>query len=89
MTPEQLQQLNDLIAWKAARESQQISNPLDETSRRLLRVVSTSGQGSTTKTQTVSVPSTPTNITVPAAYVGSLIVETPDGRFEIPYIKAL
>lgn len=89
MTPEEREQFNELLAWKKAREAQQLFVPFDDTSRLISGSISSAGAGSTATTQIVNVGSTPTNITVPAAFVGSIIFNTPDGRFEIPYIKAL
>lgn len=87
MTPEERQQFKDLLAWKAERETNQISSPLDDTSRLVLRAITTQGLGSSALTQTISTSGA--TATVPSAYVSSVIIETPDGRFEIPAIKII
>lgn len=79
------EQVAELMAWKAAREAIQLPYPVDDISRLNLRAVSTSGFGSHALTQVVSVPATPTNITVPAAFSGTFLLEGADGRFEVPY----
>jgi len=74
------------MAWKATKEVQQISYPLDEASRNSLGVITSDGPGTGTLTQSVTVSSTPTNITVPKAYTGSIILLTEDGAVTVPTI---
>lgn len=68
------------------RKGQQLSYPVDQPSINALRVVVTKGPGSKTKTQSVSVPTTPTNISVPAAYAGTVILEANGIQYEIPFL---
>lgn len=87
-------QVNDLLAWKASRENQQISYPIDDASlntiaERLDTGISPKGNGSSTLTQSVNVPSTPTNITVPKGYVDTIILEIGGIGYEIPYIAVV
>lgn len=89
MTPEMQKmqaQIADLLQWKAARERQQISFPLDDASRNSLGVPTFVGAGSSDRTDTVGVAATPTSISVPAAYVGTIIISINGTQYEIPYI---
>lgn len=79
-------QLQELLEWKASRERQQISFPLDLASKNSLGVPTSVGAGSSSLTQSVAVSSTPTNIDVPAAYAGSIIISIEGVSYEIPYI---
>lgn len=91
MNPQQLAQLQaqvaELLAWKAARERQQLSYPVDDTSRLALRAVTDSGFGSSALTQNVTISSTPQSITVPATPAGSILLFTPSGTVEVPYLS--
>lgn len=80
------QQLAEMYAWYQARIVQQISNPLDDPSRNLLQVPTFIAAGSATLTQSVSVPSTPTNITVPAAFSGTVLLLLDGTQREVPYL---
>lgn len=86
MTPEQQRQFAEMYAWFKQRQVQQISFPVDEASRNALGVVTRSGPGSSTKTQSVLVSGTPSSITVPAAYAGTIILLADGVPFEIPYL---
>lgn len=74
----------ELSAWKEEREKQQIKFPIDPASRVALGAPYGEGAGSTSLTQSVSVPSTPTSINVPAAYVQSVLVVIDGVRYEFP-----
>lgn len=79
MTPEErIQQLEsqiaELMTWRQARELQFIPYPLDQASKDSLGVPVIEGTSSTGLTQSVSVSSTPTNISVPAALSGFLLI---------------
>lgn len=84
MTPDERQMLNELYIWMKERKVQQLALPVDDASRAALGAVTGKGPGSTTKTQSVAVSSTPTNITVPAAYVQTVVVEIDGTQYEIP-----
>ncbi len=84
MTPDERQMLTDLYQWMKEKKIQQLSLPVDDASRAALGAVTGRGPGSTTKTQTVAVSSTPSNITVPAAYVKTVVVEIDGTQYEIP-----
>lgn len=79
------EQVAELMAWKAARMVIQLSYPVDDTSRLNLRAITTSGFGSHAKTQTITVPAGGSSFNVPAAITGTILLETSNGRFEIPY----
>lgn len=85
----QLRQLGEqvaaLVIWQKQRMNQQITSPLDQTSRNLLQVVTEVGFGSTAVTHNVSIPSTPTSITVPTNPTGTILLDTGNGVFEIPH----
>jgi hypothetical protein len=68
-------QVAELMTWKAERTRQAIPYPLDDASKNSLNVVSIEGTLSTGLTQSVSVSSTPTSITVPAALVGLALIK--------------
>lgn len=85
---EELQQLKlqvqELLDWKKQKEEQQITYPLDVASKNALGAPYSEGAGSTTKTQSVNVTTTPTSITVPAAYVQTFILVVNGVRYEVP-----
>lgn len=89
MTPEEQAQMKsdiaELKAWKTAREKQQLTDPVDDTSRLVLRVISSAGLGSHPLTQSIGIPAVPTTINVPAAFTGTVLLEGPNGTFEVPY----
>jgi hypothetical protein len=80
------QQVQELLDWKAAREHIFISNPLDDISKINIGAAIGNGLGSKTKTQSVAVASTPTNITVPAAYTGTVLLVIGGTTYEVPYL---
>lgn len=90
MDPQEFEKLKTdiarIVAWMEARESQLIPRLLDEGSRNNLGAPVYRGVGAHALTQSVSVPSTPTNITVPAAYSDTLILEIEGVQYEIPYL---
>jgi len=86
MTPDQEQKLNEIYEWMQSRKVRQLEGPVDDTSVALLGVPKYDANGSSTLTQSVSVPSTPTNIDVPAAYTGTLILSIEGVQYEIPYL---
>lgn len=86
---DELQQLKEQVAelmeWKQQREVVQLSYPVDDTSRQNLRAITTSGSGSHPLTQNITVPVGGSSFNVPAAFTGTIFLETSDGRKEIPY----
>lgn len=87
---ERITQLENLVKeltdWKNKREIQQISYPLDEASKNIVGGLTYSSAGASSLTQTVNVPSTPTDISVPSAYSGTEIVVINGVLREIPYL---
>ena len=89
MTPEEMMQtieelradVLELKEWKAARMRQQLTNPVDLISKRVLGAILGGGLGSRTTTRTVGA--------VPATFVklftGTVLLDTPNGIFEVPY----
>lgn len=86
MTPEQSQKLDELYAWMQERKVQQISYPADDASKNAMGAMVYVSPGNTTKTQTVAVSSTPSNILVPAAYVKTVVVTLDGVQYELPSI---
>lgn len=84
MTPEQTQMLNELYQWMKERRVQQLSYPVDDASKNSIGAAVYVSPGSTLKTQSVAVSSTPTNITVPAAYVQTVVITLEGVQYEIP-----
>jgi len=85
MKPEDYARFEEMYAWFLARQEQQISFPLDEASKNSLGVVTNGGPGGSSLTQSV-VTSGPT-ATVPAAYQGTIIIESEGEKYEVPYIS--
>lgn len=82
-----LSRLDALEQWKADREHQQLVAPLDDVSRAVLHAATGLGFGSKLKTQSISVATTPpSNITVPAAYSGTLILVIEGAQYEVPFL---
>lgn len=79
-------QIASLLEWKNARELQQIRYPLDEASRASLGTVTVDGLGGTALTQSINIASTPQSISVPRAYLDTILLNTGDVRYEVPYI---
>lgn len=86
MTPEERNMLNEVYQWIQDRKTIQITTPLDDVSKANLGTMTYISPGSTTKTQSVAVSSTPTNITVPAAYVKTVVVTLDGVQYEFPSI---
>lgn len=80
-----IKRLEKLEKWREAREAQQLTAPLDDRSRLALRAFTDGGFGTITLTQGISVPSVPASFTVPKAFTGTIILEGPNGRIEVPY----
>lgn len=78
--------LNDLKQWKVARMRQQFTMPIDEVSQNLIGAVTAVGLGSKAKTQNIGIASVPTSINVPSAYSGTILIRTPNGLFEVPFL---
>lgn len=78
--------LEELYADMLARREQQIRFPLDEGSKASLGVPTIIGPGSSALTQSVAVPSTPTNINVPKAYQDTFILNSGGVNYEVPFI---
>lgn len=95
MTPEERlarleAQIDELSTWKAARELQAIPFPLDEASRSSLGTVRTDGTLSSGLTQSVAVATTPaSNITVPAAYAGVVLVNDGSATYKVPHLGTI
>lgn len=79
-------QLAELTEWVSQRKTQQIAYPLDEASVNALRSPTYVGSGSTGLTRSINIGSTPTTITVPAAYAGSVIIRINGANYIIPYL---
>lgn len=80
------QQVRQLLDWMAAKKQQQISRPLDDASRNNIGALYASSGTSKALTQSKSISSTPTSISVPAAYAGTVFIAI-DGKVrEIPYL---
>jgi hypothetical protein len=79
------QQVSELLEWKRQKELQQISFPLDDTSKNILGVVVGEGNGATALTQVYTDSNTDTH-TGPKAYVDTIILKVGAIRYEIPYI---
>lgn len=80
-------QLTGVLQYIEDRQEQQIVGPVDAASKASLGVITKVSDGSSAKTQTVSITLVPTSISVPAAYVGTLIMLADGGQYEVPYIK--
>lgn len=76
----------ELMEWKQKRSVQQLSYPVDDSSRNALGVATITGRGTATLTQSVAVASTPTNITVPAAYTDTILIVSEGNQYEIPIL---
>jgi hypothetical protein len=79
------EQVAELMAWKRARETQQLTAPFDDTSRLVLRAVTSAGYGTADVSEDVTISGTPETITIPKVPTGTLILQTTDGQVEIPY----
>jgi hypothetical protein len=79
-------QVKEFIAWKQARSRQQLIAPVDDASKAVLGVLTGGEQGSVALTQSVSISGTPTDIDVPAAYEGSIIISIGGAQYVVPYL---
>lgn len=75
--------------WYQARKVQQITEPLDDNSRAVLRVVQLNSTGSATKTLDINLTGNVQTITVPAAYGGTVLIEAGGVTYEVPYIQTV
>lgn len=78
--------IDDLAKWKEDRIRQQITSPLDDVSKANIGAAVGHGAGSVALTQSVSVPTAPTTISVPAAYAGTRVIEIEGQQYTIPYL---
>lgn len=85
MTPEQQEKLDEIYDWMQQRKAIQLPYPVDDASRLNLRAITTSGTGSHGLTQSITVGAGGGTFNVPAAFTGTILLETADGRKEIPY----
>lgn len=76
----------ELMEWKRKRSVQQLSYPVDDASRNALGVATVTGRGAAALTQSVSVTTTPTSITVPAAYTDTILIVSEGNQYEIPIL---
>lgn len=79
------EQIGQLLMWQRARIQQQLTDPVDDISRRALRAVTDAGFGSSAVTRSQAISSTPTSITVPTNPVGTLLLDCGSGVFEVPH----
>lgn len=77
-------QVAQLMVYMNARKIQQLSFPVDDSSKAALGVPTTRGAGSTTTTQTIALSGNAQNINVPAAYARTVILEIEGDLFELP-----
>lgn len=78
-------QVAELMAWKAARERQQISLPLDDASKLSSGAYFRVGVGTHALTQVVT-DSHGDTVTVPAAYSGTRFIIAEGEQVEIPIL---
>lgn len=82
------QQLQEMYEWYQARKAQAIPFPLDQASKNSLPGAVGAGLGSHALTQVVAVATVPpSNINVPAAYAGTVLVTIEGVTYELPYIQ--
>jgi hypothetical protein len=82
-------QVKTLLAWKAEREKQQLTDPVDSTSQIIIGQfagVTSDGQASTTLTESIGIASTPATIDVPAAYTGAVFLTIQGATYKVPTI---
>lgn len=84
MTTEERQMLKEVYQWVQDRKVIQLTTPVDDISKANLGALTYVSAGSTTKTQTVAVSSTPSNISVPAAYIKTVVVTINGVQYELP-----
>lgn len=83
---QQLQeQVAELMEWKAEKERQQITYPLDEASKTGSGALFKAGVGTKALTQVVT-DSHGDTVTVPAAYAGTRLIRVEGEQIEIPYL---
>lgn len=81
-----IRRIEQLEEWKAKKEKQQISFPVDEASKIALGVAFGDGLGSTGTTQSINLTGNAQTISVPADYSGTLYLVVDGVRYEIPFI---
>ncbi len=79
------EQIGGLLAWQRARTTQQLTDPVDDISRRALRAVTDAGFGSTAPTHVITIGAGGGSATVPTNPVGSILLDCGSGVFEIPH----
>ena len=84
MTPEQARKLEEVYQWVQDRKVIQLTTPVDDISKANIGALVYVSPGSTTKTQSVAVSSTPSNISVPAAYIKTVVVTINGVQYELP-----
>ena len=83
MTPEERSQLQELIEWKRQRSVQQLSYPLDDSSRNTINAPMITSPGDTALTQ-VYTDSGLDTVTAPKAYARTIIVIANGTQYELP-----
>jgi len=86
MNEEQLKQHQEMYAWFKERQVQQIAYPLDDASKNSLGVITSDGEGSAPLTQNINIGGTPTVISVPANYQGTVIIEAEGRGYQVPFL---
>lgn len=79
------EQVAELMEWRASKEQQQISYPLDDASKYGSKGLFKVANGVKTLTQVVT-DSRGDTVTVPAAYTGTKLVVIEGEQVEIPYL---
>jgi hypothetical protein len=91
MTPEELSQLKreveEMKRWKQQKELQQLSFPLDDSSRNILRTFIKTGVAAS-ETVTLNLTGNAQNIVVPATPDGYLTGTIDGAQVHIPYFNA-
>lgn len=77
--------LMEVYQYIQARKEQQITAPLDDPSRNVIGAPQRIGNGSSALTQNILISGTPTTITVPSAFTGSVIFMADGTQYEIPH----
>jgi hypothetical protein len=79
-------QVQELSRWKAARQLQQLVHPVDDISKAVLGAFIDAGAASgIATTQSVSVGSVPSSITVPRTPSGVRLVSIGGAKVYVPY----
>lgn len=80
-------QVGELMEYKAARQEQQISYPVDDASLNTLGAYHRIGLGQTSPTHTITIPVGGGSATVPTNPVGSVIMMAQGERVEVPVLS--